>query len=77
MSKEMATILDEVRNEGKEEWMQKGIQQGIQQGMQQGEIDTFIRIYKNGLIKADEAARLLNISCNDFMQLVEHSNKSL
>ena len=69
MSKEMATILDEVRNEAKEEWMQKG--------MLQGEIDTFIKIYKNGLIKADEAARLLNISCNDFMQLVEHSNKPL
>ena len=73
MSKEMATILDEVRNEAKEEWMQKGIQQGIQQG----EIDTFIRIYKNGLFKADEAARLLNISCNEFMQLVENSQKTL
>ena len=73
MSKEMATILDEVRNEAKEEWMQKGIQQGIQQG----EIDTFIRIYKNGLFKADEAARLLNISCNEFMQLVDNSQKTL
>ena len=53
------------------EGMQQGIQQGVQQGMQQGETEAFIKIYKQGMIKANEAARMLNISIEQFLKLVK------
>ena len=53
------------------EGVQQGMQQGIQQGIQQGEIEAFIKIYKKGMIKANEAARMLNISVEQFLKQVK------
>ena len=45
--------------------------QGMQQGMQQGETEAFIKIYKKGLIKELDAARMLNITVEEFLKLVK------
>ena len=66
MSKEMMEVLEDVRHEAHE----KGVQQGMQQGMQQGEIEAFIKIYKKGMIKAVDAARMLNMTVEEFLKLV-------
>lgn len=57
----------ELRAEG----LKEGMQQGIQQGIQQGEINAFVKIYKQGLIKAKEAAKMLNITTAEFLKHVK------
>ena len=63
------TATDMYGNERYATGKAEGIQQGIQQGMQQGEIETFIKIYKKGLIKETDAARMLNITVEEFLKL--------
>ena len=43
----------------------------FEQGMQQGELETFVKIYKKGMIKAEDAARMLKISVGKFLKLVK------
>ena len=43
-------------------------EQGMQQGMQQGELETFVKIYKKGMIKAEDAAKMLKISVGKFLK---------
>ena len=48
-----------------------GLLEGREEGMQQGEMDAFVKIYKRGLIKELDAARMLNISVEEFLKLVK------
>lgn len=43
----------------------------MQQGMQEGEINAFIKLYKKGLIKDVDAARMLNMSVIEFLNLTK------
>ena len=62
---------NEIFEEGKAEGMQQGMQQGMEQGMQQGELEAFVKIYKKGMIKANDAARMLNITVAKFLELAK------
>lgn len=42
-----------------------------EEGMQQGELSAFIKLYKQGLIKEVDAARMLNMSVIEFLELVK------
>lgn len=55
----------------KRELRAEGLKEGMQQGMQQGEINAFVKIYKQGLIKAKEAAKMLNITTTEFLKHVK------
>ena len=69
--------------EGREEGIQQGIlkgvekgraegmQQGILQGTEQGEIAAFVKLYKKGLIKIEDAVKMLNISSEKFLKLAK------
>ena len=50
---------------------EEGMQEGRQQGMQQGEVNAFIKLYKQGLIKEVDAARMLNMSVVEFLNLTK------
>ena len=49
----------------------EGIQLGIEQGIEQGELEAFVKIYKKGMITAEEAGRMLNISVGHFLKLAK------
>lgn len=53
------------------EAIEEGKKEGMQQGIQQGEINAFVKIYKQGLIKANEAAKMLNITTKAFLELAK------
>lgn len=55
----------------KRELRAEGLKEGMQQGIQQGEINAFVKIYKQGLIKAKEAAKMLNITTAEFLKHVK------
>ena len=59
------------KRELRAEAIKEGRKEGIQQGRAEGEIEAFIKIYKNGMIKANDAARMLNISVNQFLKLAK------
>ena len=44
---------------------------GLEEGRKEGEINAFIKIYKQGLIKANEAAKMLNITTKAFLELAK------
>ena len=46
-------------------------EEGMQQGRQEGELSAFIKLYKQGLIKEVDAARMLNMSVIEFLELVK------
>ncbi len=50
---------------------EEGMQEGMQQGRQEGELSAFIKLYKQGLIKEVDAARMLNMSIIEFLELVK------
>lgn len=60
MSKEMMEVLDDVRLEAMEKGMEKG--------RAEGETEAFVKIYKSGMINANDAARMLNISVEQFLK---------
>ena len=62
---------NEIFEEGKAEGRAEGMQQGMQQGMEQGELEAFVKIYKKGMIKANDAARMLNITVAKFLELAK------
>ena len=64
-------IFEEGKAEGMQQGIEKGIEQGMQQGIEQGELDAFVKIYKKGMIKASDAAKMLNITVTKFLDLVK------
>ncbi len=66
-----AAVAREAREEGIQQGIQEGLQEGIQQGIQEGEVKAFIKLYKQGLIKEVDAARMLNMSVIEFLELVK------
>ena len=62
---------EEGRAEGREEGRVEGRAEGVQQGMEQGEISAIVKLYKNGLIKIEDAIKMLNISNEKFLQLIK------
>ena len=57
--------------EGRAEGREEGRAEGVQQGVQQGEISAIVKLYKNGLIKIEDAIKMLNISNEKFLQLIK------
>lgn len=49
--------------------LKEGRAEGMQQGIEQGELEAFIKIYKKGMIKADDAARMLDMTVEQFLKL--------
>jgi hypothetical protein len=66
-----AAVAREAREEGMQQGMQQGRQEGMQQGRQEGELSAFIKLYKQGLIKEVDAARMLNMTVIEFLDLVK------
>lgn len=64
-------ITRNYENEIFEEGKAEGRAEGMQQGMEQGELEAFVKIYKNGMIKANDAARMLNITVAKFLELTK------
>ena len=62
---------NEIFEEGKAEGKAEGRAEGMQQGMEQGELEAFVKIYKKGMIKANDAARMLNITVAKFLELAK------
>lgn len=50
-----------------------GKAEGIAEGKVEGIKETYAKIYKEGLINASDAARMLNISVDDFLKLVKEN----
>ena len=46
-------------------------EEGKAEGMEQGELEAFVKIYKKGMIKANDAARMLNITVAKFLELAK------
>lgn len=46
-------------------------EEGMQQGRQEGELSAFIKLYKQGLIKEVDAARMLNMTVIEFLDRVK------
>ena len=63
LSKDMMLVLDSARAEG--------IEQGREEGREEGITSTYIKLYKEGLIKAADAARMLEISVAEFTKLMK------
>ena len=59
MSKELQAVFDEVRKEERK------------QGMQQGKISTFVELVKNNLLSIKVAAESLNMTENEFTELIK------
>ena len=49
----------------------EGRAEGMQQGREEGEMEAFIKIYKGGMINANDAARMLNISVEQFLKFAK------
>ena len=64
-------ITRNYENEIFEEGKAEGKAEGMQQGMEQGELEAFVKIYKKGMIKANDAARMLNITVAKFLELAK------
>lgn len=69
--KHMSGLTREIYIDGYETGEKKGIQQGIEQGIEQGILSAYIDMYKNGLIKANDAARMLKISVDEFLENIK------
>ena len=67
----MESYENELRQEGIQEGMQLGMQQGMQQGMEQGMQQLLIHQFKEKKISAQEGADYLNISVNEFLDLIK------
>ena len=65
----MSGLSLEMYKDGLKEGRAEGMQQGMQQGIEQGELEAFIKIYKKGMIKADDAARMLDMTVEQFLKL--------
>ena len=63
--------MEQGMQQGMEQGIEKGIEQGMQQGIEQGELEAFVKIYKKGMIKASDAAKMLNITVTKFLDLVK------
>ena len=63
--------IEQGMQQGMQQGIEKGIEQGMQQGIEQGELDAFVKIYKKGMIKASDAAKMLNITVTKFLDLVK------
>lgn len=61
----MSGLTKEIFLDGKAE----GKAEGIEQGIEQGTIATYVKLYKEKLIKSSDAARMLNISVDEFLKL--------
>ncbi len=48
-----------------------GKAEGKAEGIEQGTIATYVKLYKEKLIKSSDAARMLNISVDEFLKLVK------
>ena len=44
---------------------------GMQQGIQKGEIEAFVKLYKEGIISVRDAAKMLDITENEFLQIAK------
>ncbi len=71
MSKEMMEVLDDVRFEAMEKGKAEGRAEGKAEGRAEGEIEAFVKIYKNGMINAKDAARMLNITVEQFLKFAK------
>ena len=79
MSKEMKTILDAIKAEGKAEGIQQGKAEGRAEGraegMQQGRLEErmalLLNLVKDKLLSITEAAKRLGVSEKEFMRLAE------
>ncbi len=63
------TATDMYGNERYATGLLEGRVEGMQQGIEQGELEAFIKIYKKGMIKADDAARMLDMTVEQFLKL--------
>ena len=44
---------------------------GLVEGRAEGETEAFVKIYKNGMINANDAARMLNITVEQFLKFAK------
>ena len=72
--KKMEGLAKEIYTEGiktgERRGEQRGLEQGIEQGLEQGEFNMLRKLYSNKLVKASEAAELLNITTEEFLNRV-------
>ena len=65
------TATDMYGNERYATGLVEGKAEGRAEGTAEGEIEAFVKIYKSGMINANDAARMLNISVEQFLKFVK------
>ena len=69
MSSEMKKWINDIRKDARQEGKAAGIVEGMEKGMEKGKIDLALNMFKNKLIELKDAAKLLEMSEENFSKL--------
>lgn len=64
-------------SQGIQQGLSRGIQQGIQEGIQSGTFITLCSLVQDGLIPAQEAAKRMNLSTEEFLKKMKDTAQSI